>query len=84
MSEKLYCHIRVKGHLSARWSDWFDDLDVENRPNGEAVFSGVLPDQAALYGVLNRLRDLGVMLVSLNCSTEHSLTKSATPADTSD
>jgi hypothetical protein len=74
----------VKGHLSQRWSDLFDELDVENRPEGEAVFSGVLPDQAALYGVLNRLRDLGVMLVSLSCSTEHALSKGATPADTSD
>jgi len=84
MSDLLYCHIRVKGHLSARWSDWFDDLAVENRPNGEAVFNGVLPDQAALYGVLNRLRDLGVMLVSLNCSTEHSLSENAMSADSSE
>ena len=83
MCRPLYCHIRVKGHLSERWCDWFDELDVENRPEGEAVFSGALPDQAALYGVLSRLRDLGVTLVSLSCSTD-SLSKSVAPADTSD
>ncbi len=77
MSEPLYCHIRVRGHLSERWADWFDDLVVENRPNGEAVFVGVLPDQAAFYGVLNRLRDLGLMLVSLRCSVKRPLSDDA-------
>ena len=67
MTDLILCQIRVKGHLSDRWSDWFGGLTIENQPNGEAVLSGPLPDQAALYGILNRIRDLGLTLVSLNC-----------------
>ena len=63
----VYCEIRVKGHLASRWSEWFGGLEIEAQPNGEAVLAGVLPDQAALYGVLDRLRDLGVALISLRC-----------------
>ncbi len=66
----VYCQIRIKGHLSNPWSDWLGGLAIENQPHGEAVLSGTLADQAALYGVLDRLRDLGVELLSLNCRTE--------------
>jgi hypothetical protein len=68
MTESLNCQIRVKGHLSGRWADWFDGLEIENESNGEAVLSGYLPDQAALYGVLRRISNLGVALISLNCA----------------
>ena len=68
MTESLNCRIRVKGHLSGRWADWFDRLEIENEPNGEAVLSGYLPDQAAIYGVLRRMSNLGVALISLNCA----------------
>jgi hypothetical protein len=57
----------VKGHLSSQWSDWFDGLEIENRSGGQAVLSGYLPDQAALYGVLKRMSNLGLALVSLEC-----------------
>jgi hypothetical protein len=69
MTDLMLCQIRVKGHLcpTRRWADWFGDLTIENRPNGEAVLSGLLPDQAALYGILNRIRDLGLTLVAVNC-----------------
>ena len=67
MTKSLYCQIRVKGHLSSQWDDWFGGLDAENQPNGEAVLYGCLADQAALYGVLNRIRDLGLALISVNC-----------------
>jgi hypothetical protein len=67
MSEFVHCNIQIKGHLSDRWSNWFGGLTVENQPDGTAVLSGQLPDQAALYGVLDRMRDLGVTLISLNC-----------------
>ncbi|MBN1221473.1 MAG: hypothetical protein JXM69_21310 [Anaerolineae bacterium] len=63
----MYCEIRVKGHLSKQWSAWFGGLQIENQPDGQAVLSGPLLDQAALYGVLNRMRDLGLALVSVNC-----------------
>ena len=67
MTQGLNCQIRVKGHLSSQWADWFDGLEIQNQPNGEAVFSGALPDQAALYGVLKRMSNLGVALISLQC-----------------
>jgi hypothetical protein len=58
--------IRIQGHLSANWSGWFDGLTITNGPNGEAVLSGQLPDQAALYGVLNRLQALNLPLLSVS------------------
>ena len=57
--------IRVKGHLGAAWSTWFEGLRINNEPNGEAVLTGSLPDQAALHGVLNRVRDLGLVLIAV-------------------
>lgn len=66
-SNSIHCQIRVKGHLSEQWVDWLGGLKIKNLPDGQAELSGPLPDQSALYGVLNQLRDLGVSLVSLNC-----------------
>ena len=57
--------IRVKGHLDRRWSEWFDGLEITNLENGEAALSGDIVDQAALHGVLTRVRDLGVPLVGV-------------------
>lgn len=57
--------IRVKGHLDLRWSEWFDGLEITNLENGEAALSGDIVDQAALHGVLTRVRDLGVPLVGV-------------------
>jgi len=57
--------IRVKGQLGAAWSTWFDGLRISNQPNGEAVLTGALADQAALHGVLNRVRDLGLVLIAV-------------------
>jgi hypothetical protein len=58
--------IRVRCHLSERWSEWFEGLTVTNLQNGEALLSGPLPDQAALLGILERLNALNVPLVSVN------------------
>jgi len=58
--------IRVKGHLDSRWSAWFDGLTITNLPHGEALLSGVLADQAALHGVLMKVRDLGLPLLAVN------------------
>jgi hypothetical protein len=58
--------IRVNGHLDSGWADWFSGLKIYNLENGEAVLSGCLPDQAALYGVLNRISNLGLTLISVN------------------
>jgi hypothetical protein len=58
-------HIRVKGHLDDHWSDWFGGLTITNQANGEAVLAGPLTDQAALHGVLIRIRDLGLPLLAV-------------------
>jgi len=61
---KLY-EIRVAGHLSANWAARFEGLSILNDPNGETVLSGKL-DQAALHGVLMKIRNLGLKLISVN------------------
>ena len=58
--------IRVRGHLDETWADWLSGLAIRHEPGGDSLLSGSLPDQAALHGVLNRLRDLGVQLISVN------------------
>jgi hypothetical protein len=57
--------VRVKGHLDGRWSQWFDGLQITNLENAEAMLSGSIVDQAALHGVLTRVRDLGLPLVAV-------------------
>ena len=64
----MYCSITVKGHLDERWSDWFDGLTITNLETGEAALVGHLPDQAALHGMLAKVRDLGLTLVSVQCA----------------
>jgi hypothetical protein len=59
--------IRVRGHLSEERAEWFDGLSIENQPNGEALLTGPVPDQAALHGLLIRIRDLGLPLLSVLC-----------------
>ncbi len=56
--------IRVEGHLAADWSDWFEGLSVCPEANGETVLSGRM-DQAALHGILAKVRDLGLVLVAV-------------------
>lgn len=58
--------IRLKGHLDAKWADWFDGLTITRADNGETLLSGPVVDQAALHGVLRKVRDLGLPLVSVN------------------
>ena len=58
-------HIRVKGHLGQRWSAWFDHLTITLEPNGDTLLAGPIVDQAALHGILTKIRDLGLPLVSI-------------------
>jgi hypothetical protein len=58
--------IRVRGHLSSRWVEWFDGLTIENQPNGEALIYGQVADQAALHGLLIKVRDLNLPLISVS------------------
>jgi len=66
MTSPLLYQIQVKENLSSEWAAWLDPLTIENRPGGETVLSGVLPDQAALHGILNRVLNLGLTLVALS------------------
>ena len=62
--------IRVKGQIDQHWSDWFDDLTVTHTEQNETVLTGPIVDQAALHGLLAKLRDLGLPIVSVNLSEE--------------
>ena len=66
MDKPTTYEIRVKGHLDETWSDWFEGLTISNLANGEALLAGRLPDQAALYGILNHISSLGLQLISVN------------------
>jgi hypothetical protein len=57
--------IRVAGHLDARWAAQFEGLALRHEVDGTTVLSGLIPDQAALHGLLQRIRDLGIPLVSV-------------------
>ncbi len=57
--------ICVKGHLDSRWSDWFEGFAIVLKDNGETQLSGPIVDQAALFGLLMKVRDLGLALVSV-------------------
>ena len=61
-----YYELRVAGRLGPRWSAWFDGLDLTEAADGTTVISGPVADQAALHGLLQKLRDVGLPLVSLN------------------
>jgi len=58
-------HIRVQGNLDQKWSDWFDGFMIASREDGETLLTGQLADQAALHGLLAKIRDLGLPLLSV-------------------
>ena len=62
--ENFY-HIRVKGHLDLVWSEWFENLTIIHTSNGETTLAGPVADQAALYGLILKARDLGLTLVAV-------------------
>ena len=57
--------IRLRGHLDSRWAAWFDGLNLSNESDGTTVIGGPVADQAALHGLLQRIRDTGLPLVSV-------------------
>ena len=57
--------VRIKGQLDAQWTDWFDGLTVTPEANGETLLTGPVADQAALHGLLKKVRDLGAPLLSV-------------------
>jgi len=63
--KRRHYEIHIEGHLPADWSDWFGGLTVYQEPDGNTVLAGLL-DQAALHGILAKVRDLGLVLVAVN------------------
>jgi hypothetical protein len=70
MDKPTFYQIRIKGHFDATLADWFEGLTISNQEDGEAVLSGRLLDQAALHGVLIRISNLGLKLISVNAVPE--------------
>jgi len=62
-----YCEIKIKGRLDPRWSEWFAGLKLAHLEGDETLLSGFLPDQSALHGLLERIRDLNLTLISVTC-----------------
>ena len=58
--------IRIKGHLGHQWTDWFGGLTLKLEDNGDTLLTGPVVDQAALYGLLKKVRDLGMPLLSVD------------------
>jgi hypothetical protein len=65
LDQSMVYQIRVEGHLSQQWTDWFGGLIVTREENGDTLLTGPVVDQSALYGLLKKVRDLGMALVSV-------------------
>ena len=61
----MYYEIRIQGHLSPQWSQWFGSLAVANNDQGETILTGWLADKSALYGVLNQIQALNLTLIAV-------------------
>lgn len=65
LSQPMVYQIRIKGHLGCQWADWFGGLTITLEDNGDTLLTGPVIDQAALHGLLKKVRDLGMPLLSV-------------------
>jgi hypothetical protein len=84
-SQPVVYQIRIKGHLGHQWTDWFEGLTITLEEDGDMLLTGPVVDQAALHGLLKKVRDLGMPLVSVS-SVEPGLSSTigTSQADVSD
>ena len=64
LDQPMVYQIRIEGHLGPKWTDWFGDVSITLEDNGETLLTGPVMDQAALHGLLRKIRDLGMPLIS--------------------
>ena len=64
LDQPMVYQIRIEGHLGPRWSGWFEGLTITPEGDGETLLTGPVMDQAALHGLLRKIRDLGMPLIS--------------------
>ncbi|HEY6411553.1 MAG TPA: hypothetical protein VIY29_29195 [Ktedonobacteraceae bacterium] len=67
--QPMVYQIRIKGHLGREWTDWFEGLTITALDNGETLLTGPVVDQSALFGLLRKVRDVGIPLLSVGCVT---------------
>jgi hypothetical protein len=65
LNQPTIYEIRIKGHLDRQWTDWFGGLSITREDNGETLLTGLVIDQAALHGLLKKVRDVGIPLLSV-------------------
>ncbi len=65
-TEPEHYAIRIEGHLAARWSEWFEGMTITHTESGETILAGRVADQAALHGLLAKVRDLNLIIVSVS------------------
>jgi hypothetical protein len=65
-NEPMVYQIRIKGHLGPQWTEWFGGLAITLEDNGDTLLTGLVVDQVALHGLLRKVRDLGMPLLSVN------------------
>lgn len=66
MGQPIVYQIRIKGHLGRQWMNWFEGLTITLEEDGNTLLAGLVIDQAALHGILKKVRDLGIPLLSVN------------------
>ncbi len=65
-NEPMVYQIKIKGHLDSQWTDWFEGMTITLEESGNTLLTGKVIDQAALHGLLKKIRDLGLTLLSVN------------------